>query len=177
MTTPTPHIANIEDTLDRHRVRLEASLNKLRKALNQWQVYSAEYEGFKEELQPLHAWASRKGMVRHHFIIDKKVALELMESRLRRERDSVGRSWTRQVRGDLRAFVGFALCLFEAKMEWGRLADGTMKRCWRCWVIRSELAEVGVKSWRRLSIGYDVSIPPSATIAGQCGEEKLIDGG
>lgn len=54
---------DIENALERHRTRLEASLEKLRKALQQWQTYSAEYEGLKEELQELPADASRESMV------------------------------------------------------------------------------------------------------------------
>lgn len=56
-------INNIENTLERHRVRLEASLEKLRKALVRWQTYSAEYEGLKEELLELPQDASKECMV------------------------------------------------------------------------------------------------------------------
>lgn len=49
--------------LERHRQRLELSLEKLRKALHHWQIFSAEYEGFREELQALPAGASREDMV------------------------------------------------------------------------------------------------------------------
>lgn len=51
--------------LERHRLRLELSLEKLRKALRHWQIFSAEYEAFREELQALPAGASREDMVSH----------------------------------------------------------------------------------------------------------------
>lgn len=68
MSSSKPVVTNIEDTLEQHRTRLEASVGKLRKALRQWQTYSAEYEGFKEELQELPENASRESMVvlRHY---------------------------------------------------------------------------------------------------------------
>lgn len=49
--------------LERHRQRLELSLEKLRKALRHWQISSAEYEAFREELQALAPGASREDMV------------------------------------------------------------------------------------------------------------------
>lgn len=52
-----------DPTLERHRQRLEQSLEKLRKALRHWQIFSAEYEAFREELQALPADASREDMV------------------------------------------------------------------------------------------------------------------
>ncbi|KAI9784491.1 MAG: hypothetical protein M1835_003572 [Candelina submexicana] len=36
--------------LERHRLRLEESISKLRKALQHWQTWEAEYEGLKEEI-------------------------------------------------------------------------------------------------------------------------------
>ena len=63
MPSTEPVMKDIENALERHRTRLEASLEKLRKALQQWQTYSAEYEGLKEELQELPADASRESMV------------------------------------------------------------------------------------------------------------------
>lgn len=52
-----------DPTIERHRQRLDESLAKLRKALRHWQVLSAEYEGFREELQALPDGASREEMV------------------------------------------------------------------------------------------------------------------
>lgn len=49
--------------LERHRQRLELSLEKLRKALQHWQIFSAEYEAFREALQALPARATREDMV------------------------------------------------------------------------------------------------------------------
>jgi len=63
MSSTEPVAKDIGNALERHRARLEASLEKLRKALRQWQTYSAEYEGLKEELQELPADASRESMV------------------------------------------------------------------------------------------------------------------
>ncbi|KAH0537500.1 hypothetical protein FGG08_005718 [Glutinoglossum americanum] len=37
--------------LERHRLRLEDNVSKLRKALRHWQTWEAEYEGLKEEIQ------------------------------------------------------------------------------------------------------------------------------
>ena len=56
-------VKDIEDTLERHRARLEASVEKLRQALRQWQTYSAEYEGLKEGLLELPESASQESMV------------------------------------------------------------------------------------------------------------------
>ncbi|KAI9715460.1 MAG: hypothetical protein M1812_005936 [Candelaria pacifica] len=36
--------------LERHRLRLEESISKLRKSLQHWQIWEAEYEGLKEEI-------------------------------------------------------------------------------------------------------------------------------
>jgi unconventional prefoldin RPB5 interactor 1 len=36
--------------LERHRLRLEENVEKLRKSLQHWRVWDAEYEGFKEEI-------------------------------------------------------------------------------------------------------------------------------
>lgn len=49
--------------LERHHQRLELSLEKLRKALLHWQIFSAEYEAFREGLQALPTGASREDMV------------------------------------------------------------------------------------------------------------------
>ena len=54
----------IEQSLERHRQRLEQSIDKLKKALRHWQISSAEYEALREELQTLPPDASREDMVR-----------------------------------------------------------------------------------------------------------------
>jgi len=51
------------DVLEVHRVRLEESLGKLRKALKIWQEQSAEYEGLREELLALPVDTTRNDMV------------------------------------------------------------------------------------------------------------------
>ncbi|KAI5808678.1 Prefoldin subunit-domain-containing protein [Peziza echinospora] len=53
----------IPDTLEQQRSRLEALGEKLQKALRLWQTYSAEYEGYKEELEELASGASREDMI------------------------------------------------------------------------------------------------------------------
>lgn len=37
--------------LERHRLRLEENVAKLRKSLQHWQTWELEYEGLKEEIQ------------------------------------------------------------------------------------------------------------------------------
>ncbi|PUU79873.1 Prefoldin subunit-domain-containing protein [Tuber borchii] len=54
----------IERSLELHRQRLEASLEKLRKALRHWQVSSAEYEALREELQTLPGNSTREDMMK-----------------------------------------------------------------------------------------------------------------
>ncbi|PWW73055.1 hypothetical protein C7212DRAFT_285436 [Tuber magnatum] len=54
----------IERSLELHRQRLEASLEKLRKALRHWQISSAEYEALREELQMLPGDATREDMLK-----------------------------------------------------------------------------------------------------------------
>lgn len=39
--------------IEKYRLQLEASVDKLRKALQHWQTWEAEYEGLKEEIQSL----------------------------------------------------------------------------------------------------------------------------
>ena len=39
--------------LERHRLRLEENVSKLRKSLQHWQTWEAEYEGMKEEIEGL----------------------------------------------------------------------------------------------------------------------------
>lgn len=39
--------------LERHRLRLEENVAKLRKSLQHWQTWELEYEGLKEEIQRL----------------------------------------------------------------------------------------------------------------------------
>ncbi|KAI5851321.1 Prefoldin subunit-domain-containing protein [Morchella snyderi] len=52
-----------DPAIERHRQRLDESLAKLRRALRHWQVLSAEYEAFREELQGLPDGASREDML------------------------------------------------------------------------------------------------------------------
>jgi unconventional prefoldin RPB5 interactor 1 len=40
--------------LERHRLRLEGNVSKLKKALKHWQTWEAEYEGLKEEILAFH---------------------------------------------------------------------------------------------------------------------------
>lgn len=49
-------MAAIKDSfidLERHRMRLEANVAELRKSLQYWQTWEAEYEGLKEQIQGL----------------------------------------------------------------------------------------------------------------------------
>lgn len=39
--------------LERHRLRLEENISKLRQSLKHWQIWEAEYEGLKEEISSL----------------------------------------------------------------------------------------------------------------------------
>ncbi len=39
--------------LERHRLRLEENASKLRKSLQHWQTWEAEYEGMKEQIESL----------------------------------------------------------------------------------------------------------------------------
>lgn len=99
MSSAKPVVNDIQNTLEQHRARLEASLVKLRKALRQWQTYSAEYEGLKEELQELPADASKESMIEvgYHFggtVVDSAEVLSLLgeKSGLKRNRDQVIRA-------------------------------------------------------------------------------------
>ncbi|KAF8429029.1 Prefoldin subunit-domain-containing protein [Tirmania nivea] len=99
MSLTKPAVRDIEDTLERQHARLEASLEKLRKALRQWQTYSAEYEGLKEELQELPADASRESMIEVSYtsggtVVDSAEVLSLLGDRLglKRSRDQVIRA-------------------------------------------------------------------------------------
>ncbi|KAF8440608.1 Prefoldin subunit-domain-containing protein [Terfezia claveryi] len=99
MSSAKPVVNDIQNTLERHRARLEASLVKLRKALRQWQTYSAEYEGLKEELQELPADASKESMIEvgYNFggtVVDSAEVLSLLgeKSGLKRNRDQVIRA-------------------------------------------------------------------------------------
>jgi len=49
--------------LERLRVNLETSIEKLRKSLAYWQLWEAEYEGLKESLQALDDNASPEDML------------------------------------------------------------------------------------------------------------------
>ena len=61
--TTAPTQKPIPALLEDQRCRLEASLTKLRKALDNWRIYSFEYEAFREELAALPEGASREDMV------------------------------------------------------------------------------------------------------------------
>ena len=50
--------------LERHRLRLEENLGRLRLALKHWQTWEAEYEGLREEILDAGVHASRADLVR-----------------------------------------------------------------------------------------------------------------
>lgn len=50
--------------LERHRLRLEENLVKLRQTLQHWQTWEAEYEGLKEEILAAGGKASSADLVR-----------------------------------------------------------------------------------------------------------------
>lgn len=53
---PCNQIEDTEDgilNLERRRVQLEETVTELRKSLQYWQTWEAEYEGFKEEIMSL----------------------------------------------------------------------------------------------------------------------------
>ena len=49
--------------LDRRRTQLEKNVEELRKSLRYWQLWEAEYEGFKEEISGLGDEAKEKELV------------------------------------------------------------------------------------------------------------------
>ena len=49
--------------LERHRLRLEENLGKLRQSLQHWQTWEAEYEGLKEEIAGAGSNASSTDLV------------------------------------------------------------------------------------------------------------------
>ena len=49
--------------LERRRVQLEQNVKELRKSLRYWQLWEAEYEGFKEEISGLGHKAKEKELV------------------------------------------------------------------------------------------------------------------
>ncbi len=52
----TQTILEVKDSfvdLERHRLWLEESVSKLRKSLQYWHTWEAEYEGMKEEIEGL----------------------------------------------------------------------------------------------------------------------------
>jgi unconventional prefoldin RPB5 interactor 1 len=49
--------------LERHRQLLEENVDKLRKLLQHWQMWEAEYEGFKEEILAAKPTPNRKQLV------------------------------------------------------------------------------------------------------------------
>jgi len=59
-------MASLPSTLEAHRLRLEGTLSKLRKALEIWRIYSFEYEAFREELLALPTSATRDEMASTH---------------------------------------------------------------------------------------------------------------
>jgi unconventional prefoldin RPB5 interactor 1 len=52
------------DQLETRRLELEANVAKLRKSLQHWRAWDAEYEGLKEELQSTSPVNSRQDCVR-----------------------------------------------------------------------------------------------------------------
>lgn len=54
---------SLED-LERYRLQLETNLKKLRKALQHWQTWEADYEILQEEIQGLDGDASGDALVR-----------------------------------------------------------------------------------------------------------------
>ncbi|KAI5818084.1 Prefoldin subunit-domain-containing protein [Pyronema omphalodes] len=66
----------IPATLEAHRIRLEETLSKLRVTLDNWRVYSFEYEAFREELQALGKNATQKEMLAVGLEIDGKLVDE-----------------------------------------------------------------------------------------------------
>ncbi|KAI5800790.1 Prefoldin subunit-domain-containing protein [Pyronema domesticum] len=66
----------IPATLEAHRIRLEETLGKLRVALDNWRVYSFEYEAFREELQALGENATQNEMLTVGLEIEGKLVDE-----------------------------------------------------------------------------------------------------
>lgn len=58
------------DITEAQRKQLEQSVEKLRKALKQWHVQSAEYEGLREELLDLPKGAGREQMVCYYMTLE-----------------------------------------------------------------------------------------------------------
>lgn len=56
-------LASNINNVERLRQDLESSLAKLRKTLQYWQTWEAEYEGFQEELEALGSEPSQDEMV------------------------------------------------------------------------------------------------------------------
>lgn len=52
------------EDLEKYRVQLEDNVTKLRKALQHWQTWEAEYEAFKEAVDELPADAEQEELVR-----------------------------------------------------------------------------------------------------------------
>ena len=60
-------MASVKDSLvdvERYRLQLEENIGKLRKSLQQWQTWEAEYEGLKEEIDHLGDQHTDKELVR-----------------------------------------------------------------------------------------------------------------
>lgn len=63
-------MASLKDSfvdLERHRLRLEENVSKLRKSLQHWQTWEAEYEGLKEEILALGERSTTTDIVRHGY--------------------------------------------------------------------------------------------------------------
>lgn len=50
--------------LERHRLQLEENISKLKKSLQYWQTWEAEYEGLKEEISGLGNGHTHEQLVR-----------------------------------------------------------------------------------------------------------------
>ncbi|KAF8242862.1 hypothetical protein K440DRAFT_590357 [Wilcoxina mikolae CBS 423.85] len=86
----------LSTAIEAHRLRLEESLAKLRKALDNWRIYSFEYEAFREELQALPAGASHEAMLNAGLelegqLVDEREIRSLLGEKVgvKRDRDQV----------------------------------------------------------------------------------------
>ncbi|KAA8894868.1 Prefoldin subunit-domain-containing protein [Sphaerosporella brunnea] len=89
-----PH--SLPAALEQHRRRLEESLANLNKALDNWRVYSFEYEAFREELQALPEGATREQMLEvgkdvEGTLVDEREICSLLGDKvgIKRTRDAV----------------------------------------------------------------------------------------
>lgn len=51
------------ENLEKYRIQLEDNVAKLRKALQHWQLWEAEYEAFKEAIDALPAHVDQSALV------------------------------------------------------------------------------------------------------------------